>query len=357
MNRIFYKLIRLSLAIFLLTVSLAIPFGSVSATIGGATLTVNSNSDADNGSDGVCTLREALTAALNDADYHECINSGSPYANDMIVFSVSGSRTITLTSNLPWISTGTLTIDGFNSGLPITIDGANTYQPFNNSATLTLRSLTIQHGSASSGGAIGSGGTLTVINSTFLNNIATSDGGAIVLMGGGATIVNSTFSTNSASYGGGIAENGGTISIYNSTLSGNTATSNGGAFSSWNTPVTAIYNTIMANSTAPEDCWQGLGGTLTGDHNIIETTGGGIQSCSSVTISTSDPTLGTAAGSPAYFPLNSGSPAIDTGNNAICAAAPVSNTSQNGVTRSLGSHCDIGSFELIYKLFLPLLLR
>jgi hypothetical protein len=207
------------------------------------------------------------------------------------------------------------------------------------------------------GGAIYNGGTLIVINSTFLNNTATNDGGAILHWSGGATIVNSTFSANSANYGGAIAEDGGTISIYNSTLSGNTATSNGGAFSSWNTPVTAIYNTIMANSTAPEDCWQGLGGTLTGDHNIIKTTGGGIQSCSSVTISTSDPNLGAATGSPAYFPLNSGSPAINAGDDIICAAAPVSNTSQNGVTRPVGSHCDIGSYELVHKLFLPLILR
>jgi len=68
--------------------------------------------------------------------------------------------------------------------------------------------------------------------------------------------------------------------------------------------------------------------------------------------------LGSLTGSPAYFPLNAGSPAIDAGDDAICTAAPVSNTSQNGLTRPQGAHCDIGSFELkIYTLFLPLLLR
>jgi hypothetical protein len=60
----------------------------------------------------------------------------------------------------------------------------------------------------------------------------------------------------------------------------------------------------------------------------------------------SDPNLGGQVSSPGYFPLISGSPALDSGDDTICAAAPVNNTSQNGVTRPQGTHCDIGSFEL-----------
>jgi hypothetical protein len=63
-------------------------------------------------------------------------------------------------------------------------------------------------------------------------------------------------------------------------------------------------------------------------------------------MSSTNPNLDALIGSPAYFPLLSGSPAINAGNDAICAAAPVSNTSQNGVTRPQGTHCDIGSYEL-----------
>ena len=62
-------------------------------------------------------------------------------------------------------------------------------------------------------------------------------------------------------------------------------------------------------------------------------------------MSNTDPLLGALTGSPAYFPLNAGSPAIDASNDAICATAPVSNTSQNGLTRPQGPHCDIGSYE------------
>jgi hypothetical protein len=42
-----------------------------------------------------------------------------------------------------------------------------------------------------------------------------------------------------------------------------------------------------------------------------------------------------------------GPPAINAGDDGTCSVAPVSNTSQNGVTRSQGSHCDIGSYEYV----------
>src|SRR3972149_3559383 len=69
-------------------------------------------------------------------------------------------------------------------------------------------------------------------------------------------------------------------------------------------------------------------------------------------MSSTDPLLGLlTAGSPEYFPLYGGRPAIDAGDHTLCAAAPVDNTSQNGVTRPADgdgnstSVCDIGSYE------------
>jgi hypothetical protein len=43
--------------------------------------------------------------------------------------------------------------------------------------------------------------------------------------------------------------------------------------------------------------------------------------------------------------LGPGSAAIDAADDAICAAPPVNNLDQRGVTRPQGAHCDIGAVE------------
>ena len=49
-----------------------------------------------------------------------------------------------------------------------------------------------------------------------------------------------------------------------------------------------------------------------------------------------------------------GSAAIDAANDAICAAPPVNNLDQRGITRPQGPHCDIGAFEATpHRTFLP----
>jgi hypothetical protein len=40
-----------------------------------------------------------------------------------------------------------------------------------------------------------------------------------------------------------------------------------------------------------------------------------------------------------------GSPAIDNANAATCAAPPINNLDQRGVTRPVGTGCDIGAYE------------
>ena len=43
--------------------------------------------------------------------------------------------------------------------------------------------------------------------------------------------------------------------------------------------------------------------------------------------------------------LGEGSAAMDAGDDAICAAPPVNNLDQRGITRPQGAHCDIGAYE------------
>jgi hypothetical protein len=112
-----------------------------------------------------------------------------------------------------------------------------------------------------------------------------------------------------------------------------------------NTPI--FKNVIIANSTNGGDCILDAGATIhaTSSNNLIEGTGGytcdvTANSQAGSNIIGSDPDLGTLTGSPAYFPLNSGSPAINAGTNTGCPTS-----SQNGVARPQGANCDIGSFE------------
>lgn len=185
-------------------------------------------------------------------------------------------------------------------------------------------------------------------NVTFNNNSANNNGGALFSStSSDPTLVNVTFTNNSAVTSGGGMYTGGSsdATLTNVTFSNNSATSAGGLLA-LNGTVT-LQNTIIANSTGG-DCVTSSATFDGAGHNLIESTG--TDACNLVNgvngnIIGSDPILGTLNGSPAYFPLISGSPAIDSGDDAICAAAPVYNESQNGVTRPSSDHCDIGSFE------------
>ncbi len=218
-------------------------------------------------------------------------------------------------------------------------------------ATLVVTNSRFSANSAAHGGGIanGFGGTMDVTNTTFSANSASTDGGAI-LNNGTTHLTNSTLSGNSAGFDGGGIFNLWWLMVTNTTLSGNSAANSGGGVrvaTGWVT----LRNTLVANSTSGGDCV----GTLTGINinNLIEdaTNACGLTNGVAGNIIGIDPGIGALTGSPAYFPLNPGSPAIDTADNATCAAAPVSNQSQNGVTRPQDGNndgtfaCDIGSFE------------
>ncbi len=354
----------------LVTVSLA--FSTVGVTPArAATFTVTNLNNSGEGS-----LREAILYA-------------NAFAGaDIITFNVSG--TIALSSILP-ISTDTagLTIDG--TGQTVTISGNNNAKVMDVVGvgnSLTLNNLAIANGSCSNpcsgagirvspgamlmindstisgnhadawsdGGGITVGsdccnppGTLIINNSTFSGNSARK-GGGIYNGGGIVTITNSTFSGNGATQGGGIYSYGGTVTITNSTLSGNTATddwlSGAGIYESLST--VTLRNTIIANNVGVGNSCS-PGGIINGGNNIDD----GIT-CSwgsdSGSMSNTNPLLGTLADNGGFtqtFALLAGSPAINTGNDSICAADPVNNLDQRGIARPQGTHCDIGAYEYV----------
>ena len=244
---------------------------------------------------------------------------------------------------------GTLTLTNSTLANNIAVYGAGIF----NIGTLTITNSTLANNIAEFGGGIYNdfGGTLTLTNSTLANNMVVHDGGGIVNdFGGTLTITNSTLANNIAEFGGGIRNTGGTLTITNSTLSDNSANYSGGGIYNYS-GIMALANTIVANSTGG-DCVQGDAGTIrTSSNNLIETGGCGLTNGASGNIIGQDPNLSTLTGSPAYFPLSASSPAIDAGNEDVCAAAPVNNQSQNGVTRPQDGNgdttavCDIGAYE------------
>jgi hypothetical protein len=97
---------------------------------------------------------------------------------------------------------------------------------------------------------------LTVDNSTFTNNTASSSdgyGGAIINFVGTLTVDNSTFTNNSASssdgYGGGAIFNfDGTLTVNSSTFTNNSATSGGGIINDDGGIVTVKFSRIVGNN-------------------------------------------------------------------------------------------------------------
>ena len=362
-------------------------------------ITVNTLSDETTPGDGLCSLREAITNANDNAQtYPECAAGSGANA---ITFSVSG--TITLGSTLPNINDD-LTIDG--GGQSITVSGNNSVQVLavNTGKTLSLHNLTIVNGYSPNygGGIYNQSGTVNVTNSTFSGNTAPGPGligspgggGGIYNNGNGATVnvTHSTFSGNSASFGGGISNNGGTVNVTQSTFSGNTASfsaggiynlpgstlnvtnstfsgnsasntgggilSNGGTVNVTNGTFSGnsasnsgggisnrigtakLKNTIIANSTSGGNCFNTGGGTITADSDNLadDNTCGGATVTTSAQINLQP--LATNGGPTQTMALGPGSVAIDAGDETVCAVPPVNEFDQRGVARPFDGDSD-----------------
>ncbi|MCY4071278.1 MAG: SH3 domain-containing protein [Chloroflexi bacterium] len=174
----------------LILLLLLLPIAHVKA----ADITVNSS----------CTLADAITAANTDTATGGCTAG-------------SGDDTITLTANItlsaePTAIASNITIEGANK----TISGDNLYRILRiNSGTVRINNLTLTKGRANDvgsfevfGGAIyAASGSLTITESSFIDNIApepgadcaSSYGGAVLAFGSALTIEDSVFRGNRAS--------------------------------------------------------------------------------------------------------------------------------------------------------------
>ncbi|WP_445245971.1 DUF4347 domain-containing protein [Microcoleus sp. OTE_8_concoct_300] len=166
------------------------------------------------------------------------------------------------------IDSGAVNITGStftgNSAQNIADGGGAIYHRGGGELLSILNSTFINNISAGNGGAIRNDTQpLSVTSSTFSSNQAAQNGGAIVNEGA-ATITNSTFSGNTATNFGAI-RNGGTLDLRSSTLTLNSATSQGGGI--FNTATAKIRNTIIAGNTAPLN--PDVDGTFTSEGNNL----------------------------------------------------------------------------------------
>jgi CSLREA domain-containing protein len=236
------------------------------------TIVVNSTSDVANGADGLCTLREAITAANNNAASGavagECAAGGSSGSDAISLTGITG--TINLTGPLPDIVSD-LTLTGPGSGLlTVRRDTGGDYRIFHtNNRNVDISGMTISNGktpdgipTSSQGGSGGSGGGIWQLGGVMnLNDVVvtanrTGDGGAGTTGRGGSggsgggisgsgtlTMVNVSVTNNvtgagaagssggDGGFGGGVEFNGTALSLTNVTITNNTTGNGGNGFS------------------------------------------------------------------------------------------------------------------------------
>jgi hypothetical protein len=182
----------------------------------------------------------------------------------------------------------------------------------------------------------------TLTNVTFSGNSAGSDGGGMFNWSSSSpTLTNVTFSGNSAIVGGGMYNYlSSNPTLTNVTFSGNSASTTGGGMYNDGGSNPQIRNTIFWSNTAPSGAQiYNSGSSPVVSDSVVQ------DGYIGTNIITADPVLGVLGnygGSTQTIPLLGGSSAIDTGNDAVCPA-----TDQRGITRPVGAHCDIGSFEFV----------
>ena len=255
--------------------------------------------------------------------------------------------------------------DGSGGGA-LTVTNSNlsgNYQGLNIGAgTSTITSCTIS-GNSNDGvyfqGYMGNPGVMTITNTTISGNSLSGidDWGATL------TINDSTIADNgqNASFGGGIYDDGGTLVANDCTIARNSASGGGGGIYQESGTTSTLNNTIVAgnmNGTSPD-----IYRAVTANHCLIgDNTGSGLAAAPVGTPDANGNMIGTHTspidpmlvrlanyGGPTNtMPFLAGSPAIDTGSNALAQAAGLVNDQRGaGYSRiqPAGGTVDIGACE------------
>jgi predicted outer membrane repeat protein len=356
-----------------------------------------------------CVVGTGSSASCTDAALNACLPGGSNF-DGIVTFNCGGAKTIdiststgtkTISADTTIDGGGLVTISGGNSvgvfhvnpGIAFTVrnltiangdggtgNGGGIYNDggtvratgttfagnkagdsggglYNDSGTVIVSDCTFDRNQARDGGGLFSeDGMATVTDSTFDTNSASNSGGGIYVYGP-MTLANSTLVGNTGSGSGGGAiyiDGGGTLTMTNCTISGNSGSLGGGIWALGDPKEMTLTNTIIANNTNG-DCVIGSGTIIDGGHNLIEDTGAnacGLTDGVKGNVIGQDPNLDPAGlqnnGGPTQtVAVLGGSPAINAGDEAVCAAPPVSSLDQRGYFRPGASlpNCTIGAYE------------
>jgi len=301
---------------------------------------------------GLCSLREAIGNSNDDAQtYMDCLPG---YGKDTITFA-DGISLIELTMGGLYVDNhALLTIDG---GGDVTLSGklATIILIVNPDSELNLDSITLKLGyNVYSGGAVFvyQRSILTVTNSTLMDNFAEMGGGAIYSKGI-LRLLNSTIANNVSSGSTTGIVQGTYMEIVNNTFFGNGAAGSGFDVYTFSKAPLILINNIFANNLGAGNCSFDIGSAVGSHNNLfqnanINSTVCGFANGEHGNIFGVDPKLGPLTGSPAYFPLDPGSPAIDAVDTSWCVTSKELNYDQRGVLRPQGSSCDMGSYEYVF---------
>ncbi len=272
-------------------------FGVQSALADGTIIADGTGEQADNNSDGVCSLIEAMVAANANSDYNECSLASGTYSDDTIQLQAGATYTLTSVytstdgaTGLPDV-TSVIIIAG-QGGTIIRDDSAPNFRIFHvaGSGYLVLDQVTVANGKAGTTGGwqdqvggglmLDSGGSNAyVISSTFESNVASSGGGIYNYVGTlvmSNTILSDNHAIGSGNKGGGISASG-TTTVTGSVIVSNTAVAEGGGIFA---PGITLVNSSILSNTAQDGggvyVWRGTfeDVTLRGNRAITGSGGG-----------------------------------------------------------------------------------
>jgi beta-glucanase (GH16 family) len=191
---------------------------------------------------------------------------------------------------------------------------------------------------------------VTIERTTISGNVAGNVGGGIRSLGD-VTLVNSTLSGNTATawHGGGVFHTDGSMSLVNATVTANVSNASGPAALFVGTFTAASASLSVANTVIGDNvgvgCFVGAFGSgavslTSGGHNVLTDATCAPTATDQVVGSALLGPLADNGGPTPTHALLAGSPAIDTGDPALCPA-----TDQRGVARPQGPVCDVGAVE------------